>query len=341
MPKRIVLIAIAVSLSLAGTAQAKQDVLKHPKHQHCKTHYVRKVEHVKKRKHGRLVKITETVCVYVTPKTSAKAVPTTSPVATVPARALQLKAHLDPSFTRNPSNPFAVTYDYSASASFETADLAQVEPAPLPEGILQLFSDGTLACSINVGGATTSGECPVTYPKLGEHTVVTTYTSGSTSATETNAETIEPFTTTTTLTVSAPEECGEETGKENRGFKNGTLHYCSYTITPTVVDQTNTTLTNEPITVTVSNVKGHLAGPAQILSGTTYKVRAEETIYPKQVVEHGMTAPELHECHLHTPFVSVPETQVSSGMTSWTLMVAYGGKTGWTGSASAAETVTP
>lgn len=70
-------VAVAVSLAFAGTAQAtpvKQYVLKHPKHEHCRAHYTRKVETVQKREHGRTVKVKETVCVDVPLKAPAKAV---------------------------------------------------------------------------------------------------------------------------------------------------------------------------------------------------------------------------------------------------------------------------
>jgi len=204
MLKRIALIAIALSLASSGIAQAKQYVLKHPKREHCKAHYVRKVEHVKKREHGRLVKVKETVCVYAAPKPSVKVAPTPPLAALPPARALHLKAHLDPSFTRDPSDPFKVTYAYSASATVETAALATAaitESTPLPEGVLSLYNDGLLACSINVGGSATGGECPVAYSKLGEHTVTTIYSSGATSATETSVENIETLKGNITLNV--------------------------------------------------------------------------------------------------------------------------------------------
>jgi hypothetical protein len=332
--KRIVPITIAVSLAFAGSAQAKQYVLKHPKREHCKAHYVRKVEHVKKREHGQLVKVKETVCVYVTPKTSAKA-KTPSPATAAPVRAVHLKAHLDPSFTRNPSNPFAVTYSYSASATSELlAAPLTTEPVSLPEGVLQLFSDGKLACSINVGGSTGGGECPVTYSTLGEHTVVTTYTSGSTSATETSTETIAPFATATTLAVGAPEHCAEESGQENgQGFRNGTLRYCLYTIMASATDQNGTVLPS-PLEVRVAGTT------ATITSGQTYDVRAAETAYPQQVVHSGQPAESARECHMGSPsphsfYWDPPPGECSSGSpANWIMTVTYPGKTGWTASQS-------
>lgn len=121
---------------------------------------------------------------------------------------VKLHAHLDPTFTRNPLDPFEVKYAYSASATMAAAS-AQVatvsvteEPAPLPSGVLSLFSDGQLECAINVGSGVEGSECPVSYKALGEHRVTTIYTSGEQSATETEVENIGPLGTETTLSVS-------------------------------------------------------------------------------------------------------------------------------------------
>ncbi len=80
------LFTIAVALIVPTGAQAapvKQYVLKHPKREHCRAHYVKKVERVKKREHGRTVKVRETVCVHVAPKPAAKVVAPAPPVVTV------------------------------------------------------------------------------------------------------------------------------------------------------------------------------------------------------------------------------------------------------------------
>jgi len=61
--------------ALGGTAfAAKQYVLKHPKREHCKTHYVKKTKTI--RKHGH--KIKEIVCQYVAPKSTTKTEPQTT-----------------------------------------------------------------------------------------------------------------------------------------------------------------------------------------------------------------------------------------------------------------------
>lgn len=45
----LVVLALTIALALATTAGAKQYVLPRPKHEHCRTHYARKVEKVKRR----------------------------------------------------------------------------------------------------------------------------------------------------------------------------------------------------------------------------------------------------------------------------------------------------
>lgn len=197
-----------IPAALAARHKHHAYVLKHPKRHDCRKGYVKRHRTVKRRKHGRVVHQHRVVCVQhhrrpkhhpkrkrpaktIAPASSTPSVATPAPTPSV----VRLHAHLDPSFTRDASNPFRVTYSYSASATSEPAGtkatLATSEPVPLPEGVLQLYNDGLLACSKNVGGATTGGECPVTYSTLGEHTVTTVYTSGETAATETSVEHIE------------------------------------------------------------------------------------------------------------------------------------------------------
>ncbi len=212
--------AALVTLSVCGAAQAstvKQYVLRHPKHEHCKAHYVKKIETVKKREHGRAVKLRETVCVYVKPKAAAT-MPASTPTA--PAPTVSLKARLD-SVEQSPANPFAVTYIYSASATETLSGITK--PAPtLPQGVLDLYADGLLACSINVGASTASGECPVR-ESMGAHTIIVTYTSGAASATETTVQQIEPFATAATSTTLQVTDEG-----------------CTVTATP-LIEGTNTT----------------------------------------------------------------------------------------------------
>jgi len=66
---RIFLLAGVLALALAATALAapKIYVLKHPMHENCKAHYVKKSRTVKV--HGHNVK--QTVCQYVAPKSTS------------------------------------------------------------------------------------------------------------------------------------------------------------------------------------------------------------------------------------------------------------------------------
>lgn len=110
---------------------------------------------------------------------------------------VRLRAHLDPTYTRNPLDPYEVTYAYSASAGIERPGGSE-EPTALPYGVLQLYNDGVLipGCSINVGGEVTGGDCVMDYYQhggLGEHTLTTLYISGESSATITEVENIEPL----------------------------------------------------------------------------------------------------------------------------------------------------
>jgi hypothetical protein len=180
----------------AASAPASQYRLLHPAREHCRAHYTRRSRTIHRRVHGRRLTIHQTMCVRVAPKA-----PTSKPAA--PAKPV-LHARLDPSFTQSPTNPLAVTYSYSASA-IETAGGSR--PAPLPPGILNLYSDGWLACSINVGGTVTGGSCPVTYSAFGSYTVIVDYVSGEASATETETEQIKPYSTTIALSVQPLGEC--------------------------------------------------------------------------------------------------------------------------------------
>jgi hypothetical protein len=133
---------------------------------------------------------------------------------TVGTPGVNLFAHIDPSFTQNPNNPLDVTYTYSASAT-ETADGQTSTDASLPSGILDLYSDGSLACSINVGGSITGGACEVLYLESGNQSVTVEYFSGSSNVTDTQVETITDNPATATgVTIS---------GDPNQGSPTSTL----------------------------------------------------------------------------------------------------------------------
>lgn len=212
---------LALAASPAGAAPHKTK--HHHKDHRCRRGYVLKHKRVRRRRHGHMVRVRVTVCVR-RPKhrrRAPKLTPKPTPVAAVPAAppTLKLHAHVDPTFTRDAADPFAVRYAYSASATvtkilLNGAESTEADPT-LPEGVLNLYNDGILACSINVGGENKGGECPVTYSSLGHHTVTTIYTSGSASATETVAENVEPLAVTTSVSVAG--EAYEPAHQEGEG----------------------------------------------------------------------------------------------------------------------------
>ena len=170
---------------------------------HGKTVTKRVVVHVKKREkiHGKWV-VREVVkyrtvetCTIPSPvvQTPVGVVQTPVGVATTAAApVVSYSAYVDPTFTQNPANPLDVTYTYDAGAistlNSVTTDLGAT--GQLPNGILNLYSNGVLECSTNVGGSVTGGTCEVIYGGYGAQQVITTYESGSSSATETDTENI-------------------------------------------------------------------------------------------------------------------------------------------------------
>lgn len=151
------------------------------------------------RKHGAKV----TLWLKVKP-VKAATVTLTAPAVT-PAPVPRYATKVDPTFVQSPTNPLAVTYSYSADATqtqgAQVQDLAQVDQ--LPAGILNFYNGGALACSTNVGGATSSASCSITYPATGSYQVTTQYIpTGATAVTETDTETINPVPTSTLLGAS-------------------------------------------------------------------------------------------------------------------------------------------
>lgn len=226
MRLRTLAVAVTGLALLASPAAQAKSVHSYPlpqgKH-HCRSGY-RKV--VKKHK-GRLA----ARCV----KTKAKAAPVAPPVA----RRL-LHAHLDPSFTQDPANPFSVDFSYSASASEEvfSEGRALVQPAPLPEGTLSFYLDGSLECAVNVGGANSSSQCPVALKSLGAHKAITTYTSGAESSTVTETEIISPVRTTSTLTAAYEESAESVWNPDKHAWLVGHLALYAATSPPSATNLT-------------------------------------------------------------------------------------------------------
>jgi hypothetical protein len=263
---RRALIAAAFLLVLPASASATTVKQYKPKaHTACRTHYVKRRKTVKEHKHGKVVKVKQTWCVYVAPKTKTPT-PTT-------AAAPVLAVHLDPSFTQSPTNPLEVTYTYSASAT-----VGGSPDASLPAGVLEFFSDGLLVCSENVGGATNTGTCGVTYSAYGTHTVNTVYDSGTNSAT-TGTETVDieappppaPVATTATLSLVSEVYQTGYTGPNNFGYYSDYLATLDATTTdPTTYPDWPTytvTLTDTTTGASVSTSVGE-AGTSLAVYGT-------------------------------------------------------------------------
>jgi hypothetical protein len=255
-------------LSLAGSALAspvkQYGPLKHPKRGHCRTHYWKRVQ--THRIHGKRVK--GTYCVYVAPKPTTSVLPSKTvalPTAPTAPLAVHLHAHLDPSFVQSPTDPLAVTYSFSASATEERVGFAQATQS-LPSGVLNLYSDGLLECSVNVGGSAMGGECPVTYASTGAHTVITTYTSGTLSTAETYTEQVEPYATTTTAAASVESQSGNP-AEEPR----------LWTVTASVTDQNANAVSGEVRYALVDTTTGAESRGA-LPTGTSCQI--EENINP-------------------------------------------------------------
>jgi len=250
-----------------------------PKHGHCKRNY-RRVKHRHKvlcikRRHKR---------------------PASKPKAD---EKVKLHAHLDPTYTRDPLNPFKVTYAYSASATQEAvaASASSETPAPLPSGVLTFYSDGKLECAINVGGAIDSSACPVTYTALGDHRVTTIYSSGEQSATETEIEHIDPLVTTTSLDASFQDFPPHEVkpGQWQVGVLSisGQSHpvgtptlTCSGGVEPGCIE-TGAQFTSGPATLPIFTRIGGFEGNKPILEIVNPATGMEGTLLPVSTFESG------------------------------------------------------
>ena len=271
--KRVVAIAILLLLAVPVSAGAltwkghRAYVLRNH-HARCATNYHRETIRVKgKRVVG---------CVYERPVTTvdnpAPLPTTTTTSTTTPAPpqtpVVSLAAHIDPTFTQSPSNPLAVTYAASASATVTTDGVTQADSL-LPSGVLDLFSDGSLMCSTNVGGSVGSADCPVTYTSFGSHVVVTEYLSGSLTGSETDIEQISQFTSVVTV----------GTGSVGSETVDGSNNYAVNVTVPVSVNGSGGTvsmdggscspLVNSATTCT-EQIENSTSGPTQFVPSVTY-----------------------------------------------------------------------
>jgi hypothetical protein len=289
---------------------------------HCRAGYVRKVTHVRRRRHGHVVRVRKVVCVRAK-KVVAKPRPTVRYVAKV-----------DPTFVQNPSNPLAVTYSYSASASAivngQATDLAAI--GQLPAGVLNFYSaqapggPESLYCSANVGGASIGASCPITYAATGTYEVTTQYVPNAASAvTETDQETIPPFATTTTVTT-APTTCAQV--PPNLQPNPNETETC-YTMTTSAIDQNGVALTGS---VAIS-FSGQLVGSVPVGKTCTLEVA-----YDPQNYSAGPTS-ELFSPDCLSGMAYLQSSSPGQA-TSWAVAAAWGGVPGWAPSTGSA-TVTP
>jgi hypothetical protein len=325
--RRLALTALLAALAFATTASAKQYILKHPKHEHCRTHYARKVEHIK-RHHKR---VREVVCTYVAPKPAKVVLPATTTPATIapttpaPSSTISLRAHLDPSFTQDPANPLVVTFDYSASAEQQSGGVTLADP-DLPSGVLAFYSEGLLACSMNVGGSTTGGECTIDYSAFGTHAINAIYTSGEASVT-TGSETVEVeppqiIPTVTTQAASAEiEGAPDASGKcyNVSGPDGSTNRICEGTVTVNTTARNGEALLDDR-SIVISQTQG---GP-----GLTLEVPAGATGCEIKIVEGPVLEVGLSGVQIQSPCGWTSERGSGDEPGDWWVTSHYAGQSG-------------
>jgi hypothetical protein len=248
------------------------------------------------RRHGKIVYVHVRVSYVVKHKKVCTTAPGATSTPASPASVVTLHAHLDPSFTRSPTNPLAVVYIYNADAT-ETIGGVTSPARNLPDGVLNLYS-----------------ECAVTYTTTGVHTVITTYTSGSLSATETYTAKVEPFTTTTTLTIGGPFTCPGEPAE-----------CAAYSVSASAVDQNGNPVSPVWLSFFYTTPKGEqkFGNPIELPHGiSTVEVRAGETDVLLTANPGGVIGS-------------------STRSETWSVSAEYSGAGGWSASQSAPQTISP
>lgn len=211
-----------------------------------------------------------------------------------------------------------MVYIYSAAA----ATLNGV-PQPLPTGVLDLYSDGTLACSINVGGSATGGNCAVTYSAVGAHQVITDYQSGAASSTETDVETIPPFTTATTATMS-------ETYSQSGAYGE------SYHVQPaaTIADEHGNALApGDGVTYALIDRSTGATLLTFVPPDPNTPARSDFTVWPDPDGAGNMTITA------GPPWAYQPKTVYAPASDTLAVLATYPGVSGYTGSSSAPAAV--
>jgi hypothetical protein len=243
--RRLLLITASLALFfvLGGTAlAAKQYLLKRPSHEHCKSHYVKKAETVKKHEGGRTVKVHEIFCVFVAPRvpTAVAPTPTTAP-------------------------------------------------------------------------ATTPGTTPVTTPTTPAPVVVPPIVKETPPAikeTPPVEKPVGPVTTTTTLTVSPPEDCK----LESIGGGIGTVNSCLYAVSATV-KASGTPLPSAPIVFVFTN-PGEPGKEWTVSGVSAFELQAQK--------ESVSTTHATSVFIPHGPLIAS-----ISGEEPWSITATYAGATGF------------
>lgn len=253
--RRLLLITASLALFfvLGGTALAdKQYLLKHPSHEHCKSHYIKRTETVKKHGGDRTVKAHEVFCVFGAPKVPAYVAPTPTTAPAITPGTPPVTA---------PTTPAPVVVPPVVK---ETPPVVKEIP-------------------------------PVEKP-------------------------VGPVTTTTTLTVSPPEDCK----LESIGVGIGTVNSCLYAVSATV-KASGPPLSSAPIVFVFTN-PGE-PGKEWTVSG----VSAFELQAQKESVS------TTHATSVFIPHGSLIAS--ISGEEPWSITATYAGETGFDASASASQTV--
>ncbi|MCU1492531.1 MAG: hypothetical protein JWO62_295 [Acidimicrobiaceae bacterium] len=112
--------------------------------------------------------------------------------AKVVHRSVCMTTNLDPTFTQASNDPLHVTFHAFVAAS-------GFPGAVLPQGVLSLFVNGSLACATNVRASVNSMDCTVELASTGNQTLITEYLSGTNSASQTEVVNVPNFSTTTTI----------------------------------------------------------------------------------------------------------------------------------------------
>ena len=192
----------------------------------------------------------------------------------------------------------------------------------LPGGILNFYNEGSLTCSMNVGGATTGSTCLVTYADTGSYQVTTQYIpNGATAVTETDDVTIAPYATTVGLTLSGPNSNGVQGATWTVTDQNGNTppESATVSIVDTTIDQTFPISTGSNDTIEMA-VVGPLAGFNNVCNFDV-EIGLDPDWVPPPVVPY---APIVIVC-----------------TDSFAREVAYSGAVGWSGSQNSAPLTLP